>query len=374
MEPISFFSLENQHRSIHQELIEVFNRALRKNRFILGDELEAFEREFAQYCGTGYAVGVSSGTEALHLALRACGVGKGDQVITVPNSYIATALSISYVGATPVFVDIHKDSYNIDCDALEEIIKKGKIRPKAIIPVHLYGNMADMSRIVEIGKKYAVKIIEDACQAHGAGYKGKKAGSFGHAGCFSFYPTKNLGCLGDGGIVTTDDVYIYRELQLLRNYGQEKKYYHEIKGFNSRLDEIQAAILRVKLKWLDHWNRLRREKAKRYNALIGEIEQIERPSENPYGEHIYHAYVIRVKNRDRLKEYLKERRISTMIHYPVPIHMQKAYKDLGYSKGSFKVTEKCASEILSLPLYPEIPFHHIERVCESIHSFIQKTI
>lgn len=371
MSKIPFFSLENQHKTLHNKFTERFDNIVREGHFILGGEVRLFENEFADYCGASYAVGTGSGTEALHLSLLACGIGKGDEVVTVPNTYIATALAISYTGAKPLFADIRGDTHTIDCDALADLVRKRKRPPKAVIPVHLYGCPADMQRILKIAGEYNMKVIEDACQAHGAVYQGKKAGTFGDTGCFSFYPTKNLGGLGDGGMVVTDNRKIYDTLMLLRNYGQKKRYFHQLRGFNSRLDELQAGVLRIKLPHLNKWNDLRRKRAHLYSRLLKNTPLL-LPRETEKTRHVYHLYVIRSKYRSRLQEFLADRGIETLIHYPVPIHLQKAYKDLGYVKGSFPVAEKSGAEILSLPLYPEIKKEDIEKVSQVIETFFRK--
>ena len=313
---------------------------LNSSWFILGKNVAAFEKEFAAYLGAKYAIGVSSGTEAIHLTLRACGIQSGDEVITVANTAVPTVCGITSAGVKPVFVDIDPETYNMDPGQIENIISP---RTKAILPVHLYGQSADMDPILQIAKKHNLKVIEDACQAHGAEYKGKKAGTLGDAGCFSFYPSKNLGAYGDGGMVVTNNKDIADKLYLLRNYGQKDRYHHYLKGFNSRLDEIQAAVLRVKLKYLDGWNDKRRKLTRLYNSLLRDI--VDTPIEKDFAKHIYHLYVIRTKNRDPLQKYLKEKEIGTNIHYPIPIHEQEAYKDLGYKKREFPITENYAQEI-----------------------------
>lgn len=368
MSKIPFFSLGEQHKALHGQISNRFDDIFKKGHFILGNEVRLFEDEFASYCGAKYAVGTGSGTEALHLSLLASGVGKGDEVVTVPNTYIATALAISYAGAKPLFVDTMADTHTIDCDALETLVRKRKRPPKAVIPVHLYGCPADMQRILKIAGEYNMKVIEDACQAHGAMYHHRKVGTFGDTGCFSFYPTKNLGALGDGGIVVTTSRMIHDKLLLLRNYGQKKRYFHQVRGFNSRLDELQAGVLRIKLPNLNKWNDLRRERAHLYSRLLKNTPLM-LPRETEKIGHVYHLYVIRSKYRNRLQKFLADRGIETLIHYPVPIHLQKAYKDLGYVKGSFPVAEKAATEILSLPLYAEITSKQIEKVCEAIVMF-----
>lgn len=366
---IPFVDLKRQYNSIKEEIDSAVRKTLDSSRFILGENVEAFERELAGYCGTRYAIGVASGTDALNLAIEALGIRQGDEVITVANSFIATADAISRVNAIPVLVDIEQDSYNIDTNQIKDKITH---KTKAILPVHLYGQPSDMDRILEIAEKNDLKIIEDACQAHGTLYKGRKVGSFGNIACFSFYPSKNLGAYGDAGAVVTSDIELAEKIRALRDYGQTTKYHHEIIGHNSRLDEIQAAILRVKLKYLDQWNELRRSHAKKYDKLLGEICGIVTPSETDFARHVYHLYVIRHEKRDELKEWLNSKGVATGIHYPKPIHLQNAYKHLGYGEGSFPKTEKHSREVLSLPMFPELTEEEIETVVKLIDSFMKR--
>ncbi len=363
---INFIDLKRQYQSIKNEIDTAIDNVIKNTNFILGEEVEKFEKEFADYCNVKYGIGVNSGTSALHLALLANNISKGDEVITVANTFIATVLAISLTGAEPILVDINEKNYNININKIEEKITD---KTKAIIPVHLYGQSADMDPILELAEKYNLKVIEDACQAHGAEYKGKKVGCYGNAACFSFYPSKNLGAYGDAGMVVTNDEKISERLVMLRNYGQKVKYHHLMKGFNNRLDTIQATILRVKLKRLDEWNEARRKNAKRYNELLGDA--VITPIEESYARHIYHLYVIRVKNREDLQKFLNEKGISTAIHYPIPIHMQKAYLDLGYKEGDFYATEKSAKEILSLPMFPELSEEEIKYI---VHNIKQSNI
>ncbi|MDP2727042.1 MAG: DegT/DnrJ/EryC1/StrS family aminotransferase, partial [Dehalococcoidia bacterium] len=353
-----------QYQSIQEEVQEALERVFRRGWFILGDEGAAFEEEFASYLGIPYAVGVGSGTEALHLALRALGVGAGDEVITAPNAGVPTAAAIAAAGARPVFVDIQPESYNLDPGLVESAITP---RTRAILPVHLYGQAADMDPILDIAHRHGLRVVEDACQGHGATYRGRKVGTLGDAGCFSFYPTKNLGCYGDGGMVVTRDPEVAGRLRLLRNYGKEEGYRHSIRGFNSRLDEVQAAILRVKLQRLDAWNQARRERA----ALYGELlrgSSVVTPLEMPYGEHIYHLYVVRILQRDRLQERLAAAGIGTMVHYPIATHLQEAYRDLGQGAGSCPIAETYAGRIISLPMYAELSEEAIRRVCRGVQE------
>ncbi len=364
---IPFLELKSQYASIQEDIRQAIDDVLESGWFILGPNVEAFETEFGQYCGVRFGIGVGSGTEALHLALRACGIQPGDEVITVPNTAIATALAITMAGGTPVFVDIDRQSYNMDVSQIEGAITS---KTKAILPVHLFGQTADMDPILAIARERGLVVIEDACQAHGAEYKGKKAGSLADAGCFSFYPTKNLGAYGDGGMVITNDEQVAHRVRLLRNYGERERYYHSIKGFNSRLDEMQAAILRVKLKRLDQWNSARGQKAKLYDELLA-ASQVVTPAEMAHGKHIYHLYVIRSKSRDELRRFLESRRVGTLIHYPVPLHLQEAYSELRRRRGTLPVAEGYAEEILSLPLYPELNREAQETVASFIVEFGQ---
>ncbi len=373
---VPFFDLTRQYKAIEEEILSATKRVFEKGRFILGEEVSAFEEEFARYCGVRYGVGVNSGTDALYLALKAAGIGKGDEVITVANSFIASALAISFTGAKPIFVDIEPETYNLDPNALEHLLKRQrttgkKQRIKAILPVHLYGHPAEMGAIMEIADRYDLHVIEDACQGHGAEYKGKKAGSFGTLGCFSFYPTKNLGGSGDGGMVITDDKKLYEKLRLLRCYGEKKKYEHILQGGNSRLDEIQAAILRVKLRYLDRWNEQRRGKALIYKRKV-EGSGVICPIEKEGARHVYHLFVIRSKKRNGLQTFLKGKGIDTLIHYPIPIHLQKAFVELGYQRGDLPVTERYAQEILSLPFFPELSEGEINEVGDQVKNFFKE--
>jgi len=362
---VAFVDLAAQYRAIEPEVNEAIAKVLRETDFILGHAVEAFEREFAAFCEAKHAVGVDSGTSALELALRAFHIGPGNEVVTVANSFIATALAISHVGATPVLVDVDPQTCTMDPKALLNVITP---RTKAIVPVHLYGHPADMDPIMEIARKYGLVVVEDACQAHGARYKGKRVGSLGHAAAFSFYPGKNLGAYGDGGVVITNDSTVAKSVEMLRNYGQREKYDHVLRGFNHRLDTMQAAVLRVKLKYLDRWNEARREHEQLYAQLLADTDVI-RPKESNYAESVWHLYVVRVKERDSLKAYLAERGIATAIHYPIPIHLQLAYRDLGHTAAAFPVTEKLAGQILSLPMYPELTKNAIDIVADAVCEF-----
>ncbi|HEY4816490.1 MAG TPA: DegT/DnrJ/EryC1/StrS family aminotransferase [Candidatus Acidoferrum sp.] len=362
---VPFVDLAAQYRTISAEIDEAVSRVIRETDFILGREVSLFEEEFASFCEAKWAIGVDSGTSALELALRAYEIGPGDEVITAANSFIASALAISHAGATPVLVDVDPDTYTINAAAIEKAISP---RTKGIIPVHLYGHPADMDPIVQLAERHGLVIIEDACQAHGARYKGKRTGSLGHAAAFSFYPGKNLGGYGDGGMVVTGDQAVAKRLEMLRNYGQKEKYQHMFRGYNRRLDTLQAAVLRVKLKHLDEWNDARRLHAKSYRRLL-EQSGIVTPYAVAHAEAVWHLYVIRVDQRDAMKEYLASRGISVGIHYPIPIHLQPAYRDLGYRQGDFPVTEEYARQILSLPMYAELTPEVIGRVAETASEF-----
>jgi len=362
---VPFVDIYGQYDKIREEIQSAINGVLDSGWFILGQNVASFEKEFAAYSEAKYGVGVGSGTEALHLALLTCGVGPGDEVITVANTFIATALAIEYAGASPVFVDIDPVSFTMDVGQIE-----GKISPrtKAILPVHLFGQPADMDPILAMAEEHGLWVIEDACQAHGAEYKGRKVGALGHIGCFSFYPSKNLGAYGDGGLIVTNDSDLAERARLLRNYGQVQKYYHQCKGFNSRLDEIQAAVLRVKLGYLDQWNEARRRIVNRYNQQI-EYPYVLCPVESQWGHHVYHLYVIRSRYRDQLRQWLSAKGIETLIHYPVPIHLQQAYQNASLTPGAFPITEQCCDEVLSLPLFPELADEKVQRVIQAVNDF-----
>lgn len=366
---VNFVDLKEQYKTIKTDSLRAITSVLEDTQFVLGSRVKEFEEKFAAYSQTKYGVGVASGTDAILLALKSLDVGPGDEVITAANTFMATVLAISYAGATPVLIDNDPVSYNIDHTKIEAAVNS---RTKAIIPVHLYGQTADMDAIAEIAKKHNLKIIEDACQAHGAEYKGRKAGSMGDLGCFSFYPSKNLGAYGDGGMVTTHNERIFEKLKMLRDYGQPRKYHHEVKGFNSRLDTVQAAVLLVKLPHLDGWNDKRRRWAGLYNKLLSELDAVT-PVEGEGYRHVYHLYVIRTKRRDEMLRYLNSKEITCGIHYPIPIHLQNAYKDLPYKKGDFPVAEKCAQEILSLPMFPELKEEQIRYVAGAIKEFLVKS-
>jgi len=361
---VPFVNLKAQYKSIKPEIDTAIKRVISGQNFILGSELEAFEKEFANYLDTRYVVGVNSGTDGLILALLALGIGKGDEVITPANSYVATTTAIVFVGARPILVDCDPNTYQIDVKRVEKAITK---KTKAILPVHLYGAPAPLDKLQIIAKRNKLFLIEDACQAHGATFRNKKLGTFGDIGVFSFYPSKNLGAYGDGGALATNDPKLYNQLLKLRNYGQTKKYHHDSFGINSRLDEIQAAVLRVKLKHLDKWNRERTQRANIYKKLL-KVKKTQEILDNRKSS--YYLFVIESENRDELQKYLLEKEIHTLIHYPIPIHLQKAYSYLGYKKGNFPYTEKIAEEILSIPLYPDLKKTSQEYIIDSINKFI----
>jgi dTDP-4-amino-4,6-dideoxygalactose transaminase len=370
---IAFGDLRREYQELSNEIDAVMRGVCRNGWFILGKKVEEFESAFAEFIGGSVqAVGVGSGTEALHLALVASGIEIGDYVITVPNTAVPTVSAITSAGAIPLFVDIDPENYTMDPSLLKDLVKREKRRLgrklKGIVPVHLYGQSAHMEPILEVGKEFDLKVIEDACQAHGAMYRGRKVGSFGDYAAFSFYPSKNLGAYGDGGMVLTKDPGEAKKLKMLRNYGQEKRYYHAIKGFNSRLDELQAAILLAKMKYLDAWNARRREIADFYSENICN-PTIVKPKEMSYGKHVFHLYVVRHNRRANLQASLEQGGVQTVIHYPVPIHLQEAYRDLGHGNGNFPVAEKCAEEILSLPIFPQLRNEEVRMVVELVNGY-----
>jgi dTDP-4-amino-4,6-dideoxygalactose transaminase len=371
---IPFVDLITPHVELEEELIAVVRKALRTAHFIGGEEVEGFEKEWASYCGTQHAVGVSSGTDALRFALIADGVGKGDTVVTVPNTFIATAEAISQAGAEIAFVDIDERTYSMDPKRLEDYLKSHP-KVKAVVPVHLYGQMCEMDAILELAAKYNFVVIEDACQAHGAQYfshkqnRWFKAGSMGRAAGFSFYPGKNLGACGEGGAVTTNDSKVAQKVRQLRDHGQAMKYYHDFKGYNGRLDGIQAGFLRVKLRHLDEWNAKRREAAHRYSELLSGTTGLVIPYEPEWSKAVYHLYIVRAKDREQLQKQLSDAGVSTGLHYPVPLHLQNACADRGYKLGDFPVTEKAASEILSLPMFPQLTVDMQRQVVASVKEF-----
>ncbi len=422
---IPFLDLKTPHQELEEELLNVFRSCVQTASFVGGEQVEKFEKEFAEFCETKYCVAVNSGTDALRFAMIAAGIGSGDEVITVPNTFIATTEAISQTGATPVFVDIDERTYNMDPSKLEDFLKKryasgatdsangasnalgftdntgarqyssAAKRPRAVLPVHLYGQPVDMDSILEIADKYRLIVIEDACQAHGALYyskkdgKWKKAGSMGLAAAFSFYPGKNLGACGEGGAVTTNDEEIAQKIRMLRDHGQAKKYYHDFEGYNGRLDAIQCGILRIKLKHLSDWNERRRQNASLYARLLALNTEdssvngvsirnpqsairncIVPPYEPEWTKAVYHLYVIRTQKREELQKYLSENGINTGLHYPIPLHLQNAYKRSGLANGSYPITEKVSNEIVSLPMFPNLTEEQIEYVSQKIKAFL----
>ena len=363
---IPLVDLKAQYHSIKREVDEAISRVLETGQFILGKEVEAFEEEFARYLGVDHAIGINSGTSALYLALLAMGVGPGDEVITVSQTFVATVEAIHWTGARPVFVDIDEETYTMDPAQIESKVTK---KTQAIIPVHLYGHPADMDPILEIAGKHKLWVIEDACQAHGAFYKGKRVGGLGHAACFSFYPGKNLGAYGEGGAVVTNDEALATQIKKLRNHGGLAKYCHEIPGWNARLEGIQGAILRVKLPHLEKWNELRRKHVREYTSLLKGLD-VKLPREASYARSVFHVYVIRARNRDKLNSFLSEQEIGCVIHYPTPNHLLDCFRGLGYREGSLPVTEKVSKEVLSLPLYPEMSAAQIREVAQAVQTFL----
>lgn len=362
---IPFLNLEPMHSEIEKEMNDKFLEVYRSNWLVLGKQDEEFEKEFAYYCGVKYCVGVGNGLEALTLILRAYGIGEGDEVIVPSNTYIATALAVSFVGAKPIFVEPILSTYNIEPTLIENAITKNT---KAIMAVHLYGQAADMDPINEIAKKYGLKVIEDSAQAHGTLYKGRKTGSLGDASGCSLYPGKNLGAIGDAGVVTTNDKELADKVRILRNYGSDKKYHNLYKGVNSRLDELQAGLLRVKLQYLDKWNNDRKRIAKLYLDGI-KNSKITVPFVPEYTDPNWHVFIVRTEKRDELQNFLKENGIGTIIHYPIPMHLQVAYADLGFKKGDFPIAEKIADEVISLPMWYGMKEEEIEHVIEKINQW-----
>ncbi len=359
---VPFVDLKVQYRSIKPEIDAAIARVLDTGQFVLGDEVAAFEREFAAYCGVAHGVAVNSGTSALHLALLAAGVGSGDEVITVPFTFVATAAAIGYTGARPVFVDVDEQSLTMDVSQIERAITP---RTKAIVPVHLYGQPADMDPIRTVAARHGLAVIEDAAQAHGAAYRGRPAGSLGDLGCFSFYPSKNLGAYGEGGIVVTGNAALAEKIYILRDWGQQKKYQHEVRGFNARMDGFQGAILRVKLRHLADWTASRRRHALQYHErLAGTGPTL--PIEMPYATHVYHLYTVRTPERDGLQAALQAEGVATGLHYPIPIHLQPAYADLGLRRGAFPISERASGEVLSLPMFPEMTDAQMDAVVGAV--------
>lgn len=372
---VPFFDLTRQHEAIREEIELALKRVFEKGRFVLGEEVSRFEEAFARYVGVRYGVGVGSGTDALCLALKAIGIQEGDGVITVAHSFVASALAVSLVGGRPLFIDIDPRTYTMDPNRLEAFLRRREGRSdakkiKAVIPVHLYGHPAAMHSILEIADRYGLSVIEDACQAHGAMIGTRKVGTFGTLACFSFYPTKNLGAYGDGGMVVTQSKKLAERLRLLRCHGERKKYEHVLLGGNHRLDEIQAAILGVKLNYLDRWIDQRRCHARFYTERLSRTGLVF-PMQAPGVSHVYHLYVVKTGRRSGLQAFLNQKKIGTLVHYPIPIHLQMAYKDLGYRRGMLPVTEDVARRVLSLPLFPELRPSELEEVVDAVGSFFE---
>jgi dTDP-4-amino-4,6-dideoxygalactose transaminase len=391
---VPFLDLVTPHVELEEELTAVFRRALFTAGFVGGPMVEEFEQAFARFCDTSHSVAVNSGTDALRFALWACGIEPGDVVLTVPNTFIATTEAISQVGAVPEFIDIDENTYNISVERLQEFLEQGCTRDvsgkliskrnqrpvTAIVPVHLYGQMADMDSILRLANQYGLIVVEDACQAHGAEYfSGKlnrwmKAGTMGQAAAFSFYPGKNLGALGEGGAVTTNDAAIAAKIKMIREHGQAKKYYHDMEGYNGRLDSVQCGLLSVKLAHLGGWNAKRRDRAADYDRLLAGNEAITCPYEPSWSRAVYHLYVVRTADREGLAKHLKAAGIGTGIHYPVPLHLQKAYKGMNYRETDFPVATRTAGEILSLPMYPQLSTEQQTRVTDEILGFVHATL
>jgi dTDP-4-amino-4,6-dideoxygalactose transaminase len=363
---IPFVYLKSQYLSIKDEIDTAVLKVLESTQFVLGSEVAALEQEFANYCDADYGIAVNTGTSALHLALLAAGVGPGDEVITTPFTFVATVAAIDYTGAKVVFVDIDPVSYTIDVTKIEQAITE---RTKAILPVHLYGQPADMDPILEIAQRHGLIVIEDAAQAHRTEYKGRRVGSIGDIGCFSFYPGKNLGAYGEGGMAVTNNPEYANTMRMLRDWGQERRYHHVLKGYNYRMDGIQGAILRVKLRHLDKWTEARRSHAALYDELLAD-SGLKTPTAMPYSYHVYHVYAVRVPQRERLQQQLSEQGIQTGIHYPIPVHLQQAYADLGYRLGDFPYSELAANEVLSLPMYAELSEEQLKIVSTALGKSI----
>jgi len=368
---VPFLDLNAHHAPFRDEFNAAIQDVIERCAFAGGPVVAEFEEEFAAFCHCRYAIGVGSGTEALWLSLLALGIGPGDEVITVPNSFMATAEAITYCGARPVFVDVDERTYTMNPEALIQAITA---KTKAVIPVHLFGQTADMKPIQAVANEFGLKIIEDACQAHGAEYLGQRAGSMGDTGCFSFYPGKNLGAFGEAGAVVTNNPELYDKIRVLRDHGQERRYYHSQIGWNCRMDGIQAAVLRIKLRNLEAANERRRAHAAQYHSALCDIGEVATPATAPYARHVFHIYAIRVRERDRIMQHLASRQIGCAVHYPVSIHLQEAYRSLGYTSGAFPVAERCASEFISLPMYPELTPEQVEQVAEGVREALGNDI
>ncbi|MBW4054706.1 MAG: DegT/DnrJ/EryC1/StrS family aminotransferase [Proteobacteria bacterium] len=361
---VPFLDLKAQYKSIKTEILPAVTKILENCSFVLGEEVTAFEREFSAYQNADFGIAVNTGTSALHLSLLAAGIGPGDEVITVSFTFVATVAAVVYTGATPVLVDIDSNSLTMDVSEIEKAITP---RTKAILPVHLHGQPADMDPIIEIARRYGLIVIEDACQAHGAEYKGRRVGSIGDMGCFSFYPGKNLGAYGEGGMVVTNNKNYEHSIRMLRDWGAESKYRHVLKGYNYRMEGMQGAILRVKLRHLEAWTESRRSHARRYDELLAE-SGVKIPCEMPFNRHVYHIYAVRVPERDAFQKALLSHGVQTGIHYPIPVHLQPAFADLGYKAGDFPHTEAAAEEVLSLPMFAELTTDQQDAVSQAVHE------
>lgn len=363
---VPFLDLREQYSVLRDEVTAAIGRVLESGHFVLGGEVERFEGEFASYCGARYGVAVNSGTSALHLSLLAAGIGPGDEVITVPMTFVATVAAVLYTGAKPVFVDVDRKTMTMDPGLVKRAITT---RTKAVIPVHLHGQPANIGAISDAAREHGILVIEDAAQAHGAEYAGRRVGGLGDMGCFSFYPGKNLGAYGEGGMVLTNNAEYAAKIRMLRDWGQERKYEHVMKGYNYRMEAVQGAVLRIKLRHLDRWNEARRERAALYDELLGGSD-VEIPRQVPGTRHVFHVYAIRTGDRERLRMDLELRGIQTSMHYPIPVHLQPAYRDLGYKAGDFPESEDIARKVLSLPLWPEMPREHVELVARTIKECV----
>ncbi|MBI5416098.1 MAG: DegT/DnrJ/EryC1/StrS family aminotransferase [Candidatus Omnitrophica bacterium] len=368
---VPFIDFREQYHAIKDKVDAGLKKVFEDGSFILGPQEKAFEEEFARYCEAQYAVGVNSGTDALYLALLALDIGPGDEVIVPTFTFIATALCVSYTGARPVFVDIEDRTYNIDPARFKAAVTR---KTKAVIPVHIYGQPANMDEINAIAQKHKIAVVEDACQAHGATYNGKKAGSLGEVSCFSFYPTKSLGAFGDGGMVVTSDKNIYEKMFMLRDYGRKGRYDHKIQGYNSRLDTVQAVVLSAKLPLLDEWNRMRNGVAASYCKLLENESGIKVPVIQKDRTHVFQTFAVRLSNRDKICEAMQKSGAGVLIHYPIPLHLQEAYAELGYKKGDFPVAEQLCREILSLPMFPHMKKDQVEYVCDTLRGLVEKKL
>jgi dTDP-4-amino-4,6-dideoxygalactose transaminase len=363
---VPYFDLKAQYAGLCEEILAALDRACQNASFILGEDVAQFEKEFAAYCETKYCVALNSGTSALHLALLAAGVGAGDEVITTPNTFIATAEAISYTGAKPVFADIDPATANIDSNQIDRAITS---KTKAIVPVHLYGRPADLGAILEIARRRGLVVIEDACQAHGARYRGRRVGSFGQSAAFSFYPGKNLGAYGEGGALTTNDERVAQLAHALRDHGSARRYFHDYVGYNYRMDGFQGAVLRVKLKHLDEWTAKRQELSALYRNVLAKA-RVELPQDDPRDESVYHLLVVYVENRDAIRAALEARGVQSAVHYPMPLHLQQAYAALGYKRGSFPRAEHACNRVIGLPLFPELKMEQVEYAANTLLEIV----